>query len=294
MNLQTGEWDKNLCRLFEVPIEILPRIVPTTGNFGFLTIADKRIAVTASVCDQQASLYGHGCRKPGDTKITFGTGAFALAITGDQPIQIPKKGLLPTVAWQLNHEPIDFALDGGVYNAGAAINWAKSLGLFSSFEQINQFPQKSAVSQQLIFIPALSGLACPHWDRKAAGLWIGLSLDTSPLDMMQALLEGIAFRTMEVIEAMSHVVTVKNVISIDGGLSNNPYFCQFLANLLNKKISVPQFSEVTAVGTALLASGHLSSLKSVKASCKYYVPNENMGEHKVIFNKAIQRAKDWY
>ena len=182
MNLQSGDWSTELCELFNVPIECLPKIAPTTGDFGTIDVQGKQITITASVCDQQASLYGHGCREPGDAKITFGTGAFALAITGDRPVHSPEQGLLPTVAWQLQNQPTSYALDGGVYSAGAAINWAKSLGLFESFAQINQFSKSSAIERGLVFVPALSGLACPHWDRKAAGLWIGLSLDTGPME----------------------------------------------------------------------------------------------------------------
>lgn len=294
MNIHTGKWDEQLCQLFEVPIETLPKIVSTTADFGVVNIGTKKIAIRASICDQQASLFGHGCRNKGDIKITFGTGAFAFVITGTEPVISPKQGLLPTVAWQLNKHAAVYALDGGVYNAGAAINWAKSLGLFDSLDQINAFSKPSAVGQGLVFIPALSGLACPHWDRKAAGLWIGLSLDTTSMDMMQAVLEGIAFRAVEVVKAMDDCVPIGNQISIDGGLSNNPYFCQFLANLLKKEISVPNFSELTAIGVAQLVSGNNVEFNSSNLETTLYSPNADLSQHLIKFHKAIERSKAWY
>lgn len=294
MNLNTGKWDKELCNLFGVPIETLPEIVATTGDFGIVKSNGKEIPITASICDQQASLYGHGCRNTGDTKITFGTGAFAFVLTGRKPLYSSKQGLLPTVAWQLENNTVNFALDGGVYNAGAAINWAKSLGLFESFDEINQFSQNSAIERGLVFVPALSGLACPHWDRKAAGLWIGLSLDTTPRDMMQSVLEGIAFRAAEVISAMSEFVTIKKQISIDGGLSANPYFCQFLADLLDKEIKVQPFAEITAIGTAQLACKNSITPRLEQKDVKCYQPTADMAEFRGRFSQAIERSKQWY
>ncbi len=127
MNLQTGEWDPVLCDLFKVPMDVLPEIVPTVGNLGTVEINGKPIPITASVVDQQASLYGHNCKNQGDAKITFGTGAFALTLTGNRPLRSPKQGLLPTVAWQNEGEAALYALDGGVYNAGSAIDWGVNL-----------------------------------------------------------------------------------------------------------------------------------------------------------------------
>ena len=169
MNLETLQWDPLLAEVFEVPIECLPEIRPTTGDFG----AIDGIPITASMVDQQAALFGHGCRKPGDAKITFGTGAFALAIAGPRPLKDAKSGLLPTVAWKLGNAPATFAIDGGVYNAASALNWARELGLFADFAEIDSFDATPAIARGLAFVPALSGLGCPYWDRSATGLWLG-------------------------------------------------------------------------------------------------------------------------
>jgi glycerol kinase len=122
MNLQTLEWDPELCELFGVPIEALPQILATQSEFGEVKVKGRKIPLRASVVDQQAALYGHGCREPGDAKVTLGTGAFALAISGDAPEMNNPQGLLPTVAWCLENEAPVFALDGGVYNAASAVN----------------------------------------------------------------------------------------------------------------------------------------------------------------------------
>ena len=168
MALDTGTWCPELCRLFGVPIETLPEIVSTVGDFG----ACAQGPVLASVVDQQAALYGHGCRRPGDAKITFGTGAFVLAVTGDAPLRVPDAGLLPTVAWDLGGAT-SYAVDGGVYNAGSAVEWLQGLGLIKDVAELAAFDRAPAIDRDLVFVPALSGLACPHWDRRAAGMWLG-------------------------------------------------------------------------------------------------------------------------
>lgn len=294
MDLQTGQWSPQLCEVFGVPIDTLPKIVPSTGDFGSIKSNGASVAITASLVDQQASLFGHGCRNKGEAKITFGTGAFALLLTGEKPHRSPEQGLLPTVAWQQERGPVTYALDGAVYNAGSAVNWAKSLGLFDSFTQINKFPRPCAIERDLAFVPALSGLACPHWDRRAAGLWIGLSLDITAMDMMQSILEGIAFRAAEVIDAMNKITPVAESISIDGGVSNNPYFCQFLSDMLGRNIKVQQFSELTAIGTAALASGSIQNHPAENQPGIVYQPSKDMHSYTDKFKQAIDRSTQWY
>ena len=297
MNLQTGQWDKDLCEIFGVPVQALPEIVSTTGDFGNIISKGRQIPVTASIVDQQAALYGHGCNKPGDAKITFGTGAFALVITGDSPCKSVKQGLLPTVAWQLKGQKTVYALDGGVYSAGSAVNWAQSLGLFKTYDEINQFSKPSAIENNLVFVPALSGLGCPHWDRRAGGMWIGLSLNTQPKDLMQSILEGIVFRAAEVVAAMNEFALIKDEISIDGGLSANPYFCQFFADVLNRRIVVQSSAELTAFGTAKLAmgSGIDFELKlDLKDSLnRQYQPEADKSHYLDKFKDAVNRSIKW-
>ena len=293
MNLATGSWDEGLCRLFGVPIEALPHINPTVSDFGLISHGGRDTPITASVVDQQAALYGHGCRMKGDAKITFGTGAFALALTGNEILRAPDEGLLPTVAWKIGDGAPVFALDGGVYNAGSDVNWARSLGLFSAFDEIDTFKSSPAIQRGLAFVPALSGLACPYWDRSAAGLWIGLSLDTGPKDMMQALLEGVAFRAAEVIEAMNGHVPIGYTLSVDGGMSGNAYFCQFLANLLGREIIVQDMPELTALGVAMLAADGSMDFALTNEASRRYEPRQVPNDWKERFHDAVNRSRNW-
>ena len=198
MNLETCQWDPELCRLFGVPMEALAEIRPTAGSFG----ACGRLPITASLVDQQAALFGHGCRRSGQAKITFGTGAFALAVSDRVVPTEAAAGMNRSIAWQFTGAPPAYALEAGIYNAASAVNWARGLGLFANFAEIDGFAGEPAIERGLVFVPALSGLAAPYWDRNAAGLWLGMGLETTKADMMQALLEGIALLAAELIGAM--------------------------------------------------------------------------------------------
>lgn len=252
MALDGCRWDEDLCTLFGVPMDALPRIGPSAGDLGRIRCGGREVPFTASLVDQQAALYGHGCRAPGDAKITCGTGAFLLAVTGERPKA--GTGVLPTVLWQKANEAPVFGLDGGVYAAAAAVNWARRLGLFADFAEIDAFAARPAIERGLSFVPALAGLAAPHWNRAARGAFAGLSLETSRSDMMQALLEGVALRIAEVAAAVERVSPLASPIAIDGGMSANPYFTQFLADALGRDLAIAEAPEVTALGTALLAA----------------------------------------
>jgi glycerol kinase len=249
MNLETLQWDQRLADLFGVPVECLPEIRPTTGDFGAMGGAP----VTASLVDQQAALFGHGCRRGGDAKITFGTGAFALAVAGGSVPRDAASGLESTIAWKLGGTACAYALQGGIYNAASAVNWARSLGLFATYAELDSFAAAPAIARGLAFVPALSGLSAPYWDRRAAGLWLGLGLDTTKSDMMQALLEGVALLACTVMAAIDRLSPLGPVLSVDGGLSRNRYFTQFLAEAMDKRIRVPASAELTGLGVAQLA-----------------------------------------
>ena len=288
MNLQTGAWDEELCRLFGVPVETLPEIRPTVSDFGAIA----GIQVTASLVDQQAALYGHGCRKAGDIKITFGTGAFVLAVTGGDILRAPERGLLPTVAWQIGEER-HYAVDGGVYNAGSAVEWAERIGLLHDLAELAQFTQAPAIARGLAFVPALSGLAAPHWDRRAAGLFIGMGLETGRLDLLQAMLEGVALRTAEVVAAMAASVKLSPRISIDGGLTRSAYFRQFLADCLGKSLTLPANDELTAYGTAALAARGIGLTLPLSPVAEAITPRTDASAWRTRFTDAVSRAKGW-
>lgn len=288
MSLETGRWDPELCALFGVPMDCLPEIRPTVSDFGSIG----GVPVTTAVVDQQAALYGHGCRAPGDAKITFGTGAFALAISGETVPDAGDSGLLPTVAWKVGARTT-YALDGGVHAAGAAVEWALRIGLLDAPEALSAFEAEAAIDRGLAFVPALAGLAAPHWDGSAAGLFIGMTGATTRADMAQALIEGVALRAAEVIARMGQGRPVERV-SMDGGLTRSAYLCQFLADVTGATIVLPGTEELTAFGAAQLAALGLGTDLPAPAARAEIMPREcDRAGRLARFAEAVSRARGW-
>lgn len=292
MNLATGAWDERLCEIFGIPVECLPEIRPTVGDFGRCRFGP----VTAVAANQQAALYGHGCRKQGDLKITFGTGAFCLSLMETLPVvaDLPR-GLLPTVAWRIG-EATTYALDGGVYDVGSAIEWSIRTGVAASVDDFQSFEASPAIERNLAFVPAFSGLACPHWDRSAAPVLIGLTHASELTDIRQALIEGIVFLTCDVIDAMNQSTPVRDTISIDGGLSRSDYFCQFLADMSGRTIQVLQIDDITALGMASMAARGLGRAPKVATddSARKFQPHAMPRDAwKQKFRKAVELTKGW-
>lgn len=285
LDLATGNWSEELCELHGVPIECLPPIGKVNGDFGRIN----GTPVHTSIVDQQAALFGHGCRKPGDCKITFGTGAFLLAVNGNTPP--PNSDLLPTVAWSLEQADTTYAVEGGVYDAGSAMEWARKIGLFSEMRELAAFERPSALSRGIVFVPALSGLAAPFWDRTAAPLFIGMDHTTDPQDLVQAILEGIAMLTAGLIDTASETVNLSDSISIDGGLSQSPYFTQFLASASNRKIVVPAMHELTALGLAEFCG---LNVDATRTNHNQFDPDGSITVHDhTVFKRALSRSFDW-
>lgn len=283
-NIHTFEWDKELCEIFDVPIHSLPQIKDTVGLFGTIN----KTPITASLVDQFAGIYGHGCTDKGDAKVTLGTGAFIQSLSGNEIQDVGDSGLLPTLCWKFPGEDPVFGLDGGVYNAASAVDWVKKIDLFSDYAELEGFSESSAISRGLAFVPALSGLGCPYWDRSAAGLWAGLSLDTERKDMLQSMLEGIAARTAEVIEAMDMISSLGDSIHVDGGLSANEYFRQFLADISGKTIIAPINKEITAFGVAMLARKGLGGVGDINIKQK----TEKISPRDMDRKKVLAKYKD--
>ena len=289
MHLGSGQWDPWLCDLYGLPIESLPPIVPPLADYG----AVDGVPLRSALVDQVAALYGHGCRKAGDLKITFGTGAFALALL-DRPTPGGGDGsLLEVAAWPIDGRPA-FALDGGVYNAGSAIEWLDRIGMLRGLDELASFERAPAIERGLAFVPALSGLACPHFDRRAAGLWIGMGLETERGDLLQAALEGIALRSAEVVAAIESRQPGNGPISIDGGLTGSAYFCSFLATAVGRPVLVQGFAEMTAFGAAaLLADAEGVTLDLGPERARRVEPGPNGWAWRQRFAAARERAQGW-
>jgi len=285
LDLASGQWSDELCALHGVPRECLPEIRPVDAGFGEVN----GILLKVSIVDQQAALHGHGCKQPGDCKITFGTGAFLLALAGNTR---PDTGdLLPTIAWQKQGESPIYAIEGGVYDAGSALEWARGIGLFSDMQALNRFEGASALQRGLIFIPALSGLAAPCWDRDAAPLLIGMRQETTRADLVCAVLEGIAMMTAQLIAAATENTQTTAPISIDGGLSQIDYFAQFLATASQRQIRVPAMHELTALGLAELCG---LDVEHAREHAKVFHPGFSISaDDHARFNRALEKARHW-
>ncbi|TCK16716.1 glycerol kinase [Ancylobacter aquaticus] len=285
LDLASGDWSTELCDLHGVPRACLPAIRPADGGFGTI----EGVPVLASTVDQQAALYGHGCRVPGEAKITFGTGAFLLAVAG--PARPDIAGLLPTIAWQRKGEAPVFAVEGGVYDAGAALEWLRRLGLFSDTRELDGFEGPSALSRGLVFVPALSGLAAPYWDRKAAPLFIGMEAATDRRDMVRAALEGIALLTVGLIDAAQRPGAPITEISIDGGLSQSAFFARFLAAASGRTVKVPALHEMTALGLAALCG---QDIASIRGTVRRYMPDGTVSlQERARFDAAVEKSRGW-
>src|SRR5579884_3206111 len=254
-NPRMRDWDADVLRLLAIPRGILPAIQPSHSDFGTIRgdILGRELPVTASLVDQQAALFGQACYAPGDLKVTYGTGAFILQNAGDV-FPRSEHGLLPTVAWSTS-DRVTYALDGGIYVAGAVVQWLRDeLGIIGSVEESSDVAASVPDTGDVVFVPALAGLAAPYWDSYARGTIVGLTRGTSRAQIVRAALEGIAFRTRDVVDAM--VTDTGRPISrlkVDGGASANAFLMQFLADILNTEVLVAAEPEATALGAAFMA-----------------------------------------
>ncbi|MRH77685.1 glycerol kinase [Spiribacter sp. C176] len=293
LNLETGQWDESLCQLFEVPINCLPEIQPTTGELGICDLSGQSTPLAASVVDQQAALYGHGCRAAGDGKITFGTGAFALMLTGEKPQLPPNSGLLPTIAWQHHDAAPVYALEGGVYTASAVISWLERIGVIEDLAALSQFAGESPMRRGTVFVPALAGLACPYWRRDVRGSWLGLTLDTSRDDLIRVALEGVACRSAQVLSAISQSGVALNQLGMDGGLAANTWFQQLMADVTQQTIKVPNLAELTAAGVLALIADAMNTPLTITQKTHQVSPKQDQSDLIGILEQAIALTSQW-
>jgi glycerol kinase len=257
MDLETGQFAQTLCDVFDVPIGILPEIRPSAGDFGATAGLDylpDGIPIRGVAGDQQASLVGQGCLKPGEAKCTYGTGAFLLAHTGHTPV-FSRNGLITTRAASLSDEPAEYALEGSVFIAGAAVQWFRDgLKAIGAAPEIGQMARQADPESGVVFVPALTGLGAPHWQPDARGTLFGLSRATTLADIALATLEGVGFQVADLIEAIQEDLEGPlSELRADGGMARSDPFLQFQADLLGQPIRRSPQTESTALGAALLA-----------------------------------------
>jgi glycerol kinase len=248
------EWDDELVELFGANRALLPEVRPSAGYVGDLDFGvGKLLPLHALLVDQQAALFGQACFAPGEMKCTFGTGSFLLMNIGAEP-RLSQYGLLTTVAWRWPGHTA-YAFDGGIFVTGAAVQWVtENLHLLPDVAASAESAAQSA-DPDVVFIPALQGLAAPHWQPDARGAIFGLSRATTPADIVRATLDGIACRVYEVVTAMAQDAgQTPRHLKVDGGPSGNWYLMQSIADLLNVEVRVSAAREATAIGIANLAA----------------------------------------
>ncbi len=256
MDLRTRTWDPELLGLFGVPAAALPEIRASSEVYGRtrgVKVLPDGIPVAGIAGDQQAALFGQACFEPGDAKCTYGTGAFLLQNVGPEPTP-SSRGLLTSVAWTVNGET-SYALEGSSFIAGAAVQWLRDgLKLIKRASDVEELAKQVRSSEEVVFVPALTGLGAPHWRPEARGTLRGLDRGTTAAHIARATLEGIAFLIFDLAEAMrAEAGKPFPAFKVDGGASQNDLLMQFQADLLGVPVERPRMIETTALGAAFLA-----------------------------------------
>ena len=250
-NINSLEWDNELLELFDVPSSILPEVEHSDANFGALTNLNN-IEVHGILGDQQAALFGQGCLAKGELKSTYGTGCFLMANVGHKPL-FSNDGLLTTIGYSLNGQ-VTYAIEGSIYAAGTTVQWLRdNLEFFSSSELSENFLNPNGNSNNIHFVPAFTGLGAPYWNSDIRASYHGITRDTSKADMINAAFNSITYQTKDIIQCLSKIQIELRSLNVDGGMVANKTFTQQLANLLNIDVLVPENSESTARGVAVLA-----------------------------------------
>lgn len=297
-NINTLEWDDELLELFGIPKEVLPQVKSSSEIYGNVSIKgiSGTTKISSLVGDQQASLFGQCAHSYGDVKNTYGTGCFMLMNTKDK-IVYSDSGLLTTIAYSINGK-VEYALEGSVFVAGAAVQWLRDGIKIIKDAKKTEVLANASNNEDVYFVPAFVGLGTPYWDDDARGAIFGLTRATSVADLAKATLEAIAFESKDVMEAMVKASAIEiNEVSVDGGASANNYLMQFQANLLNKKITRPLCLETTALGAAYLAglaTGYYKDLNDIKKNHeidKFFLPNKNLDDRYKKWLKAVEATR---
>ena len=254
-NINTLEWDDELCQILEIPKSMLPEAKPSSCIYGESDpeFFGGPIRIAGAAGDQQAALFGQTCYNEGEAKNTYGTGCFMLMNTGEKPI-FSKNDLLTTIAWGLDGK-VTYALEGSVYVAGAAIQWLRDeLKIVDSSPDSEYFATRVKDTNGCYVVPAFTGLGAPYWDPYARGAITGLTRGVNKYHIIRATLESLAYQTYDVLHAMEldsgkHLTSLK----VDGGASNNNFLMQFQSDIINTNVLRPSCVETTAMGAAYLA-----------------------------------------
>jgi glycerol kinase len=271
-NINTNQWDTEICSLLEIPMNMLPEVKDCADDFAIVSsnIFGKEIPINGVAGDQQAALVGQACFEAGMIKSTYGTGCFAILNIGSKML-LSNNRLLTTIGYRLNGETT-YALEGSIFIAGAVVQWLRDgLKIIKETSDAQEMARNANPNEKIYFVPAFTGLAAPYWDMECRGAIYGLTRNTGPEDLSKAALQSVAYQTKDLIEAMysdlnniedNNELSKNFLLRIDGGMSASDYTVQFLSDILGVAVDRPEILESTALGVAWLAGMHSGFYKS--------------------------------
>ena len=300
-NIHDLKWDEDLLKLLDIPLSMMPEVKSSSEIYGHTktTIFAHEVPISGIAGDQQAALFGQMCIEPGAIKNTYGTGCFVMLNTGRKPV-MSKNNLLTTVAWKIG-DRVDYALEGSIYVGGSVVQWLRDgLGFITSSSEIEDLASTVPDSGGVYFVPALTGLAAPYWDQYARGTIVGITRGTTRAHIARAALDGIAFQTYDIAQAMAKDMEAPlTELKVDGGASRNNLLMQYQSNLLGIKVVRPKITETTALGAAYLAGlavgfwkdiDEIKNQWQVERSFEPLADSEEMAAAKAGWADAIGRA----
>ena len=303
-DIHARAWDETLLRELRIPRAMLPEVRDSSGAFGMADAEwlGAEVPIAGMAGDQQAALFGQGCFTPGSAKNTYGTGCFLLMNTGNAA-RASKHGLLTTIAWGIGGH-VEYALEGSVFVAGAAVQWLRDgLGLIQSAGETEALAQGVPDSAGVYFVPAFVGLGAPYWDERARGTIVGLTRGTTRAHLVRAALEAIAYQSRDLVECLAADAGVApDVLRVDGGASANGFLMQFQADILGISVRRPVCLEVTALGAAALAGlatgfwRDRSELEATVRAGRIFEPRMPADRRDALYagwRRAVDRARKW-
>jgi glycerol kinase len=301
-NTRTAEWDDELLRLLDVPREVLPRVVPSSGVCAEADLEGISIPIAGIAGDQQAALFGQACHAPGLAKNTYGTGCFMLLNTGREAVA-SRNNLVSTVAWDRGHG-LEYALEGSVFIAGAVVQWLRDgLGLVRTAAESEALAASVPDNGGVYLVPAFAGLGAPHWDAYARGAMFGLTRGSTAGHLARAALESIAFQSADVLAAMERDAAMTlTELRVDGGATANNLLMQFQADVLGVPVVRPKVLETTALGAGYLAGLAVGYWKDAADVARNWqvdrrfepaMARDRVEALRAGWAKAVERAKAW-
>ncbi len=264
-NISSNKWDESILKLFKIPKYILPAVKDCSDDYGYThpSITGKPIPINGVVGDQQSATIGQCCFEPGSLKSTYGTGAFVLLNTGNKKIY-SKNRLLTTIGYRINGKTT-YAMEGSIFIAGAGVQWLRDrMKFFKKAPETEKIVKSLKDNNGIYLVPAFTGLGAPHWNANSRGVLSGITRDTSPKEIVRAIIEAVAYQTYDLFEAMKHDGLRPRIVRVDGGMVMNNWFAQFLSDIVNVKVLRPKVQETTALGAAFMAGLKIGVYKSLK------------------------------